>query len=106
MRKACLERDLSAIMADAAALADGANELRIGGIPIPCEPGQPWAGLSPDIAGEWGDSSTRVIVRTADMPTHCKVGDTCLYGGERRRISGIERNVDGLTCELTLSGVK
>lgn len=107
MRKEGLERDLSAIMTDAATLApNGQTTIRIGGFTIPCEPAQPFGGISPDLSGEWGEYSARVIVRTIDLPPHASEGVPCYYGGEKRRITGMERNVDGLTVELVLGGVR
>lgn len=106
MRTDLLQRDLAGIFRDAAALPSGANTVRIGGTDIPCEPAQPYAGLSPDIDGEWGEASARVIVETSRFPRWVKVGDTCDYNGAKRRITGMETNVDGLTVELALGGVR
>ena len=106
MRKDCLERDLSAIMDEAARLDSGQNLIRIGGVSIPCEPGQPFGSTLPDLSGDWGDFSARVIVRTVDLPPHASEGVPCFYGGQKRRITGMERNVDGLTVELVLGGVR
>jgi hypothetical protein len=97
--------DLDSIMADAA-LHSGAT-LSIGGNEYPCEPGQPSLAVSPDLTGDAPDASATVFVLVKDfgIGSQPEKGQRVTYDEKNWTIAAVQKSVDGLELELTLSKV-
>lgn len=99
------EDDLDAIMVDAA-LHSGAT-IEIGGNEYPCEPGQPSLAVSPELAGDAPDATCTVFVLVKDFGVSSQPaeGNRATYDEKNWRIISVQKSVDGLELELTLSKV-